>query len=341
MVETPRLQVDGSLVMCGIAGIISLRPRKSKSKEQSGIVKMMLDRLWHRGPDETNILVENQYSVGTARLKIVGENASKQPFYNKKSSLVFNGEIYNYKILAKEYLDNNIDLSSDSNVLFQFLNRYGLSKLNSLNGMFGFCYIDEENIYLARDRFGKKPLYYTIKNNCLLFASEVKAFIGLVNFEFDLPKFYRYLETSLEGETIFKNIFEIKPSTYMVINRKNMNISTYQYYSIFDVKEEKGSEKYLKEKLKWLVEDSIKLRTDTNRSYGVFISGGIDSSIIALLTKPQFLLTYLPQSSLIDKEDLYANIIASKLPKSTYIKIYKSRALKRKLFKTINSNSVF
>lgn len=311
--------------MCGIAGIISLKTNNIDFKNKGKIVQKMMDQMRHRGPDETGINENDQYSVGTVRLKIVGGNQGRQPLSSEKKCLVFNGEIYNYKELAREYLSSNININSDTNILFQFLNKYGLKKLDCLNGMFSFCYVDKDYIYLVRDRFGKKPLYYTIKNGCLLFASEIKAFIGLIDFELKLPKFYSYLETTTEGKTIFKNIFEVKSSTYIKINRKNLNMSTHQYYSIFDIKVEKGSEKYLKEKLRWLVKDSIKIRTNTYLPYGVFISGGIDSSIIALLTKPQFLLTYLPQTNLIGHEESYADLVASQLPKSTYLKISPSK----------------
>lgn len=325
--------------MCGIAGIINLKPNTIEPNKQTDLLQRMLNQLHHRGPDETNILTCGQYSIGTTRLKIVGRNAGKQPFYSKTSALVFNGEIYNYETLAKKYLDNNIDTSSDGNVLFHFLIKYGLNKLNCLNGVFSFCYTTKENIYLARDRFGEKPLYYTVKDGYLLFASEIKAFIGVIDFELQLPKFYKYLETALEGETIFKNIYEVKPSTYISIDRKNMNISTHSYYSIFDVVEEKGSEKQLKEKLRWLVEDSVKIRSNTDLPYGMYISGGVDSSIIALLTKPKFLLTYLPQTKLIDREDGYANIIASHLTKSVYIKVKPSGMnFLNQLIQTVYSN---
>lgn len=306
--------------MCGIAGIINLKFDDVDLKQRNR-VEIMLDQMRHRGPDEIGMITKDQYSIGATRLKIVGGDMGKQPLLTGSNSLVFNGEIYNYKSLAKDYLNNNFDLSSDSNILFQILSKYGMDKLSYLNGMFSFCYIDKENIYLVRDRFGKKPLYYTIKNNQLFFASEAKAFIGLVDFKLQLPKFYNYLETPLDGETIFKDIYEVKSSTYLVIDRKNMTLSTHQYCSMFNIQEERGSEKKLKEKLRWLIEDSIKLRTETHLPCGVFVSGGIDSSILALLVKPQFLLTHLPKTSSIESEDLYADIIASKLPTSTYLKI--------------------
>lgn len=320
LVNHPK-QFDDFLLMCGISGVIDLKSHTTEPKIYDWLVQKMLDKMRHRGPDEVKIVSGNGYSLGTARLKILGDEHGQQPFQNKNSALAFNGEIYNYRDLAKNYLGNITNTHSDSNILFQFLNKYSFSNIDALNGMFSFCYIDKNYIYLARDRFGKKPLYYTCKNNRLFFASEIKAFIELVDFEIKLPKFYPFLETALMGETIFKDIFEIKPSTYLKINRKNFNITTHQYYSIFDIKGEKGSESYLKEKLRWLIEDSIKIRSDTDLPFGVFISGGVDSSIIALLTKPKFLLTYLPQTNLVNQEEKYADKVASMLPKSEYLKV--------------------
>ena len=311
--------------MCGIAGVIDLQINKNKSNNNNcELVQKMLNNIHHRGPDESGILNVNGYAVGAVRLTMLGDKQGKQPLKNDKSVLIFNGEIYNYKNIAKDYLGDISGIKSDSYALFKFLNRHSLKKINLLNGMFSFCYIDENDIYLVRDRFGEKPLYYTIKNNRLFFASEIKAFSGIIDLKINLPEFYFYLEIPLVGETIFNDIFEVKPSTYIRINRRNYNISTHQYFSIFDIQTEEGSEGYLKDKLRWLVEDSIKIRIDTSLQYGVFISGGLDSSILALLTKPDVLLTYLPQSKLIDSEEAYADTIAALLPKSRYTKVSSS-----------------
>lgn len=312
---------DWFFLMCGISGVIDLKSPTKEQRINDGLVRKMLDKIRHRGPDEMGIVSGNGYSLGTVRLKILGNEQGKQPFQNRESALVFNGEIYNYKDLRKDYLENLPNVDSDSNILFHFLNTYGLEKIDALNGMFGFCYIDKDYIYLVRDRFGKKPLYYIIRNGYLYFASEVKAFLDIITFELKLPSLYRYLESPLDGETVFKDIFEIKAGHFVKINRRTRKIEKKQYYSLFTIQENKETEKQLTERLRWLVEDAVKIRTDTSLPYGVYISGGIDSSIIALLTKPEYILTYLPKSRYIEAEDRYANLIAQRLPNSNYLTV--------------------
>ena len=307
--------------MCGIAGIITLDENKSVSDNQVQVLREMLNRMKYRGPDQIATIEEEKYALGTARLTIVGSETGKQPVTDNDSSLVFNGEIYNYKELSRDYLSSETNPTSDSYILLKFLQAYGVDKINLLNGMFSFCYVDKDAIYLVRDRFGKKPFYYTIEDGYLLFASELKAFIGIVDFELAIPSLYAQLETTLDGESIFKNIFEVESAGYIKIDRKNNNLLKHKYFTLHNIQQERGSEKYLIEKLRWLVEDAVKIRTDTNLELGSFISGGIDSSILALLAKPHCLLTYLPNSAYINAEEQYADILSSKLPESIYLKV--------------------
>ncbi len=305
--------------MCGIAGVINIRIDSAHLEYTSTSTRVlsMLKSIRHRGPDEIGVDSFPDACIGNVRLKIVGEKAGKQPVMKHGCGLVFNGEIYNYQTLAEEYCP---DSTSDTEVLFAALSKDGPKVLNLLNGVFSFCFIDEEAIYLGRDRFGEKPLYYTINNDEMLFASELKAFIPFIGYVLQLPGLYAALETPIREETVFKNVFQVDPGSYIRIDRKSKKRTTHRYYS-YTITPFTGTLKEQIQEVRRLALDAIALRIPSNLPYGAYISGGIDSSVVALTAKPSVLLTYLPGDTNVASEEHYADMVAAALPDSTYIKI--------------------
>jgi asparagine synthase (glutamine-hydrolysing) len=201
----------------------------------------------HRGPDSSKIkFYKNKLfnlKFGFHRLSIVDNQNKKanQPFESEKSILLFNGEIYNYIFLKEKLLKKKIQFktSSDTEVLLKYLETYGLSKtLKDLDGMWSFTWFlkKENKIYLSRDQYGQKPLYYYKNNNVFLIASEIKALLTLINKKHSIDRscasnFLNYHLIDYNDKTLFSNIKQIQPSYYGIIylNRK-LNIKKYCYY---------------------------------------------------------------------------------------------------------------
>ncbi len=306
--------------MCGIAGIISLKRDEQKTNiERKSRLSHMLNSIRDRGPDDFGVDEGVGYAVGSVRLKIVGHEQGKQPVKEGRSVIVFNGEIYNYEDLCKRNSIKNV--YSDTYLLFRLLEKNSIDILPELNGMFAFCYITADSIYLTRDRFGKKPLFYTVRNDTLYFSSEMKSFLDIIDFNMELSETYMSLETEIQEKTIFKSIFQIEAGAYLKIDRKTKQIKKIQHYNITPQDHGSKSEKQLIEELRHLVTDAVRLRTDTDKPYAVYASGGIDSSIVALLAKPKYIFSFLPKSKLTSKEEQYIDILASEMKQSQIIKV--------------------
>lgn len=312
--------------MCGIAGIIDLNKNNSIEKETCTL-DSMLERIRHRGPDEKGIFHQKDCMLGNVRLKIIGNSYGKQPLVKDAHGLVFNGEIYNYEDLAKtiDGIQNNISIfKSDTAVLFHYLNEHSLTAINKLNGMFAFCYVDKNAIYLVRDRFGQKPLFYVWKDNRIYFSSEMKAFITIVDFTLELSPMYASLETEISPNTIFKDIYQIEPGSYLKIDRKTKSVSTTYYYDLTNIPQKKvyKSRKKLQEHIRWLIKDAVAIRSKIDIDHSIYVSGGIDSSLISLLSPPGGLLfTYLPNHNKIPNEDKYVDMLKQQIAQAQIIKV--------------------
>lgn len=305
--------------MCGIAGIIPLKEIKESNRSHKTELESMLLRIKDRGPDGLGIDTTNDYAIGNVRLSIVGHEQGRQPIKEGAESFIFNGEIYNFKYLSEKYNIKNI--VSDTYLLFKLLQKKSIKLLPELNGMFAFCFVTKDSIYLARDRFGKKPLFYMLKNNNLYFASEMKSFYDLTTFNIKLSGIYYSLETEIGENTIFEGIFQLEPGSYIEIDRKTKKITKRKYYSHTFQNHENKNEKQLTEELRYLVTDAINIRADTDKPYAVNASGGIDSSIIAALSKPKYLFSFIPKNNLISDEERYVEILASKMPGTELVKV--------------------
>ncbi|EKT3964801.1 asparagine synthase (glutamine-hydrolyzing) [Flavobacterium psychrophilum] len=271
--------------MCGINGILHL---SSKLVDKNQLVKMR-DVLAHRGPDDAGIFIEKNIGLGHRRLAIIDtSSAGHQPFYseNGRYVIVFNGEIYNYKDFYAELKDKGVALKSDSDteVLLKLYELYGLEILPRLNGMFAFAIWDKEQkkLVLARDRMGVKPLYYSLYQSTLYFASEQKALfaagIPIQISESGLEEYF--FNRFVAGEnTLYNHVSKILPGHYMTIY-ENGNSKTTKWWNL---KEEIQNHETIANPKKWFEEtffESVRLRMVSDVPVGVLLSGGLDSGSI-------------------------------------------------------------
>ncbi len=249
----------------------------------------MISNLYHRGPDKIRVLETTNSLLAFSRLKIIDFNdRSMQPIISddKKHILVFNGEIYNYKELKKNIGKKYpFKTSSDTEVLLAMLKLYGISALKDLNGMFAFCYhnVRENSYILARDRFGQKPLYYSIDKRNFYFASEIKSLIASnIDTSPDLTSISEYLhrgELDFTQHTWFKSIKQIEAGQYIKIKSNNI-IKTVNWYNLEKIKLINLPKK-LSERNEFIYQTFLEVcdeHLNADTKIGVKLSGGLDSS---------------------------------------------------------------
>lgn len=277
--------------MCGICGKLNLNKDKIVEK---GLIKSMCDTLVHRGPDDEGYYINKNIGLGMRRLSIIDINTGHQPISNEdeKIWIVFNGEIYNYRLLREdlEKKGHRFKTNSDTEVIIHLYEDYGADCLKYLRGMFAFAIWDteKERLFLARDRVGKKPLVYAIINNSVIFASELKAIIqdDTVNKELDLDALDQYLSFQFVPApyTIFKGIKKLPPASYLICEKGNISIKRYwelDFNNKIIVSEDEYAERILKE-----LEEAVKLRMISDVPIGALLSGGVDSSaVVAIIAR--------------------------------------------------------
>ena len=281
--------------MCGISGIASF----NTSVDEADVVSMV-KKIKHRGPDQEKIFKNQMGIFGFVRLKIIDiSNRSNQPFLseNKKIQIIYNGEIYNYKNLKEQYFPNKkFKSSGDGEVLIYLYEKYGIEFVNKVKGMFSICIIDEniKKIYLVRDRFGIKPLYYHYDSfkKTLYFCSEIKGIAELKNINTQINdkeafKFFNQGLINSSGETWFKNIFQVKPSHF--IEYSNDKIIEKKYYFLENQIDEKQDEKKISFKtymndFKEKLQESFKEHNQFDVKAGIHLSGGVDSAVLAAMS---------------------------------------------------------
>ena len=281
--------------MCGINGILHLQSQK---KVDERVLTKMRDALEHRGPDDKGIFIDNNLGLGHRRLSILDVSYSgHQPFLSDdgRYSMVYNGEIYNFKDFYSELKSNGFDIKtcSDTEVLMKLFQLYGLKMLNRLNGMFAFALWDkkEKKLTLVRDRMGVKPLYYSFYNETLYFASEQKAlFTAGVPLKIAQEGLGEYVfNRFVAGEnTLYENVKKVLPGESISIH-ENGKISTLKWW---DLQIEINNHDTIKNPLEWFsstFDDSVRLRMVSDVPVGVLLSGGLDSSsILASLFQQKF-----------------------------------------------------
>ncbi|QUH25901.1 asparagine synthase (glutamine-hydrolyzing) [Serpentinicella alkaliphila] len=298
--------------MCGFIGFANTTLRFNKET----VINDMMDMIVHRGPDSAGVYSDDKVTLGFRRLKIIdlSEDAS-QPMYNEDKTcvLIFNGEIYNFQELRKELEEKGHIFKShtDSEVLIHGYEEYGVELLKKLRGMFAFAIWDTKNesLFIARDFFGIKPLYYTqnTEDNSFIFGSEIKSFLKHPGFKKELNKDalkpYLTFQYSVLEETFFKGVYKLKPGHYMIY--KDGQIETKQYWDPkFDEKE--NSLEYYVEKIKETMKESVAYHQISDVKVGSFLSGGVDSSYITSLLMPNktFSVGFEVYEAIFDETDM-------------------------------------
>ena len=275
--------------MCGIVGVLS--------REVCGVkrqtVSQMNSVLTHRGPDGQGIFESYHGVLGHSRLAIIDSQHGHQPMLSQdgRYALVFNGEIYNYIELRAKLAKEGVNFVSfsDTEVLLQLLIKYGEKAIKHLNGMFAFCFLDtfSGDWIIARDHFGIKPLYFWAEpdGKSIYFSSEIKAFKVIPTFQarVDQRGISQYLtfQFCLESQTLFDNVKKLKPGTYMQGSGATIR-SEVEYWSPSYHVDTEHTEAYFSEKLEYLLHDSLKLQVRSDVPLGAYLSGGLDSSTVAV-----------------------------------------------------------
>ena len=279
--------------MCGIVGFTNYDGNMRK-EEAKRVLTNMNSTLKRRGPDENNIYVKDDICIGHSRLIVIDPEGGKQPMICKYLGntyvITYNGQIYNTKELRKTLEQSGFTFEghSDTEVLLKAFIYYGYNVVNHLNGIFAFAIWNEgkRELFLARDHFAVKPLFYSIKDNQLIFASEIKAL-------FEYPSIYPRIDKEgiselfgigpahTPGLGVFKGIEELKPANYMVFNRSGIKIREY-----WKLKSKVHTDDFETtcNTVKNLLTDSIERQLVSDVPLCTFLSGGLDSSIITLYT---------------------------------------------------------
>ncbi|MEP0263918.1 asparagine synthase (glutamine-hydrolyzing) [Dokdonia sp.] len=273
--------------MCGITGIIG-------DKASQEHLDAMLQAQAHRGPDDTGKYIEKGICLGHNRLAIIDLSAAaNQPFFSqdKRYTIVFNGEIYNYLELKKELeATYSFTTNSDTEVLLTAYQKWGTACLSKLNGMFAFAIWDteEQQLFAARDRFGVKPFYYTIVDDTFYFASEIKSLfatgISKSPNESVWASYFAYGSYGMPYETFWERIHQLPGSHFLYYKKEKLDI--HRWYNF-----EEAIKKYdlqlsfetVKARYLQLLDDSIKLRFRADVPIGFNVSGGLDSSALLAL----------------------------------------------------------
>jgi asparagine synthase (glutamine-hydrolysing) len=273
--------------MCGIGGAVSLSLNPLPRAAQT--VETMNSLLEHRGPDGEGTWIHPRAVAAFAhrRLAIIDLVTGHQPMTDEGGNwITYNGEIYNYVELRALLGESGFRTRSDTEVLLHGYRQWGEESLERLRGMFAFALWDEESgtLLCARDRFGIKPLYYAIVDEVFLFASEAKALLPfLPEIATDLEGFKDYLsfQFCLAGKTLFKGVHELPPGHFLRV--RNGTVEVKRYWEVYFEPDFERTEAYFERRLTELVHDSIKLHLVSDVPVGAYVSGGVDSGIVASL----------------------------------------------------------
>ncbi|MEK7598919.1 MAG: asparagine synthase (glutamine-hydrolyzing) [Patescibacteria group bacterium] len=309
--------------MCGIAGIIG---------GDQELIRKMTAAIRHRGPDDEGFFQDGDVFLGHRRLSIIDLAGGRQPFLSAdgKSAVVFNGEIYNFKELKKELSrKHSFRSQSDTEVVLEGWLEWGQNIFERLEGMFAIGIWDGRNktLVLARDRMGEKPLYYCASGDFFAFASELKSFIAsrAAPKEIDPESVIRYLSFGYipSPYTIFKNIYKLEAGQYLVWQNGRADIKRYWQPS-FSPARIPDSFESAKKKLELALENTVKKTMIADVPVGVFLSGGLDSSLIAYFAKkinPQLETFSIGFEEKSFDESFYAGLAARILKTRHYQKI--------------------
>jgi len=277
--------------MCGIAGFVS-RDEHRDPREARAVLESMCRVIAHRGPDDQGTLVKNQVALGMRRLSIIDLAGGRQPMSGCDGAItiVFNGEIYNYRGLQRELESrgHRFKTHSDTETIVHAYEEYGARCVDHLRGMFAFAIWDvrARELFIARDRAGKKPLYYTITpSGTLIFGSELKSlrehpeFRGEISVEaLDAYLTFGYVPDPL---TIFRDVHKLPPGHHLTFKGGRARVEQYWDFPYQHPQENPArSEDECLEELRALLDEAVRIRLESEVPLGAFLSGGIDSSTV-------------------------------------------------------------
>ncbi|MDZ7357457.1 MAG: asparagine synthase (glutamine-hydrolyzing) [candidate division KSB1 bacterium] len=273
--------------MCGICGMIWSDPNRSVDQM---VIQKMCDVIVHRGPDEEGNYVTGNVGLGMRRLSIIDLDTGKQPISNEDDTLwiVFNGEIYNFQEIRDELekRGHRFKTRSDTETILHAYEQYGEACVQLLNGMFAFAIWDsrDQSLFLARDRLGKKPLYYLHDKDRFIFGSEIKSILQAEDIprRIDLEALdhfltFEYIPAPL---SIFQDIRKLPPAHTLKFKRGEIRVRSYWEMQL---RSNGATPDQLKAQLRDLLQDAVRLRLVSDVPLGAFLSGGIDSSTIVAL----------------------------------------------------------
>ncbi len=280
--------------MCGIAGILNL---DGALKVDNPVLQKMTHLLHHRGPEEKGLYIDDTIALAQSRLSIIDLSGGIQPIHNEDKSLwiVFNGEIFNYPDL-REYLKSKghkFYTKTDTEVILHLFEEEGINCIHKLNGQFALAIWDryKKLLFIARDRIGIRPLFFTHSDNNIIFASETKALLSLDHIKREinsqaLDQIFTFW-TTLKGKTVFNNIFELPPGHYIISQNGKIKVSQF-WQPPFSSEKIINNRPELISKLKELLYDAIKIRLHADVPVGSYLSGGLDSSGVTTTIKRNF-----------------------------------------------------
>jgi asparagine synthase (glutamine-hydrolysing) len=280
--------------MCGITGMVEFNREKAI---EPAVLKNMCDSIYHRGPDDEGLYINQNVGLGFRRLSIIDLSTGHQPLSNQNDRIyiVFNGEIYNYlehrnKLKQKGY---TFKTTTDTEVILHLYEEYGVNCLQYLRGMFAFAIWDsnKQQLFCARDRFGIKPFYYYSDQEKFVFGSEIKAILKSNNIDktisldaLDSYFAFGYITSDL---SIYKNIKKLQPAHYLLLSVKDKPvIEIKRYWEIRFDPDYSKSENRWKEEIEECLSETVKLHMISDVPLGAFLSGGIDSSsVVAMMAR--------------------------------------------------------
>jgi asparagine synthase (glutamine-hydrolysing) len=273
--------------MCGFVGVVN----KNGQKVDSSLLSQMASTIKHRGPDEEGLLTEDHLGFFHKRLSVIDLATGQQPMSFNDCTIVFNGEIYNYIELRQGLVEKSHSFctTSDTEVILHLYQEYGTESIRLLNGMFAFIIFDrnKNQLFIARDHFGIKPLYWYDDAQRVIFGSEIKSLLAHpdISAEPKTESLYEYLTFQfIMGEaTMFKNIYKVQPGHYITLDLNTWKFKTVKYWEPNFKIDEYHTEEFFIVELQKILNETIFQQLRSDVPLGTYLSGGIDSSYVTIM----------------------------------------------------------
>src|SRR5678816_1442298 len=273
--------------MCGFVGIVN----KNGQNVDSSLLSQMASTIKHRGPDEEGFLTEDHLGFFHKRLSVIDLATGQQPMSFNNCTIVFNGEIYNYIELRQGLVEKSHSFctTSDTEVILHLYQEYGTESIRLLNGMFAFIIFDrnKNQLFIARDHFGIKPLYWYDDAQRVIFGSEIKSLLAHpdISAEPKTESLYEYLTFQfIMGEaTMFKNIYKVQPGHYITLDLNTWKFKTVKYWEPNFKIDEYHTEEFFIVELQKILNETIFQQLRSDVPLGTYLSGGIDSSYVTIM----------------------------------------------------------